>query len=167
MKIYQPKKNITPKLLSIFPLFIGLVFFGQGFKHNAYTLIFIGTFIISIGIWTWFAKAYQYIDTVKKSVITKKRWLRLSWGREIPLSHYKYIAVVIAPRSNQASISVPISYNVNLVGKHEASDHTGGFITNMWLKTFTQASGGHVKALKFAEETAQQVGMPISCKISA
>lgn len=167
MNIYQPKKNILPKILSIFPVFIGLfVFLGQGLINDSYLLIVIGILVISAGVWTWFGKAYTYIDPINKKVINKKEWLWFSWTSDISLSQYKYVSVVLAPRANSPSVVTPVSYDVNLVARNETSDHSGGFTINVWMGRFYPKSGGHTKALSVAEDISQQTGIPVSCKLN-
>lgn len=165
MNIYQSKKNILPKLLSVFPVFIGFLLFGHGLKNDSYVLIFMGLVFFAIGLWTWFGRAYTYIDTEGRNLIHEKKWIWFSWGSLISLSQYQYIAVVVAPRGNSPSVVTPVSYDVNLVGKYQSSDHSGGFSTNVWMGRFGPDTGGHVKALSFAEDISQKTGLSVQCKI--
>lgn len=157
MKIYQPGKDLHPKVLAIFPLFPGLVALAHGYDGNLYALG-AGIFLTAIAVWTFFGRSERYIDLVQQRVVTRKKWLCFSWGHALPLSHYKHVSVVYGPTHTH---SRTVRYNVVLVGKDTRSNHSGGLNTNMYLATFHPESGGKEKALEFASQTAQKLSMPV------
>lgn len=113
-RIYQPCKNSHPKLLAVFPLGIGLTLLGHGLTGQS-TLITPGLLLNIIGIWTFFGRSERYVDLIERKVVTRKKWLWLTWGRKIPLSHYTHVAVVLA--SSGSSSGSVLGCEVNLIGK--------------------------------------------------
>jgi len=160
MKYYQPYQNWYPKIVSIFPVSFGLVIFYEGYRSDSLALVVFGGFLLALGISTIFGLFERYIETDLKKVITRKKWLWFVWENEIPLSQYKYLAVVRRISSSEDSNRITVFWEVNLVSKYAGNDRTGGFSTNICFGSYKKNDGKNV-AREFAERISQDIGLRV------
>lgn len=162
MKIYQTGNNIIPKLISVFMTPLWAVPLSHGVKFSNPFWLALGVLLLGVSIWTFMGTSQRYVDSVKKKVITEKKWLWFTWGDESSLSNYKHLAVVDYS-ANNGSGSGPstVFWHVNLVGKYSSSNNIGGFEENMNLKSFDSTKNTKEKLLDDANEIAQQLDMKV------
>jgi len=160
MKIYQTGNNIIPKLIAVFMTPVWAVPLGQGIKHDSILLMLLAAVLLVVTIWTFVGKSERYVDTDKQKVITQKKWLWFSWGEESPLSQYKYLAVVDQVFTPDRGTST-LYWNVNLVGKYSSSNETGGFNTNLNLKSFDSNKSTKDEVMQFTDGVADTLNMEV------
>ncbi len=133
---------------------------GQGIKHDSILLMLLAAVLLVVTIWTFVGKSERYVDTDKQKVITQKKWLWFSWGEESPLSQYKYLAVVDQVFTPDRGTST-LYWNVNLVGKYSSSNETGGFNTNLNLKSFDSNKSTKDEVMQFTDGVADTLNMEV------
>ncbi len=162
MKYYQTGNNIIPKICGLFMTPLWAVPLAQGFRHSSVLLILLGVVFFILTIWTFMGKSERYVDTIKKTIITQKKWLWFTWGDETSLSNYKFLAVVDYSSTNgSGSGPASVFWHVNLVSQHSSSYGIGNFDNNINLKSFNTKNTSKEVILNAANEMASQLNMKV------
>ncbi len=160
MKIYQTGNNIVPKIIAVFMMPLWALPLGQGIKHDSVFLIFLAAVLLVLTIWTFLGKSERYVDTDKQKVITQKKWLWFIWGNESSLSQYKHLAVVDRVYTPDRGAS-SLYWDINLIGKYSSSNQSGGFNTNLNLKSFDAKKRSKEEVMEFTSKVAQELEIDI------
>lgn len=154
-RIYQPGRNLAPKIIAIFPIAFGLAFSLHGYVGGSALLLAFGSVVLAAGIWTLFAKTCRYVDLEKQVVIKRGQWLWFRWQEKIPLARFDRVTIV--RYSGGGNSNIP-SFAVNLAEKH-SRDGATGFNLNMNLANFSGASL-YERALRYGQRCAELTGLP-------
>ncbi|SDK63678.1 hypothetical protein [Microbulbifer yueqingensis] len=154
-RIYQPCRNLAPKIIAIFPIAFGLVFSIHGYQGGSAILTVFGTVLLLLGIWTLFGKVSRFIDLDNKTVIKRGQWLWFRWEEEVALARFERITIVRYSSGRNSNIP---SFAVNLAEK-TSRDGATGFNLNMNLANFTGA-GLYERARRYGQRCADLTGVP-------